>query len=88
MVHAVADLDADLAFESRRRATASWWSAGAERAVDKLFEGQQLVNGWATGGEQTEGRRDALSDGKLCTAANSAVCATHHARRIRCSQNP
>ena len=64
MVHALADLDADLPFESRRRAAASWWSAGAERAVDKLFEGQQLVNGWATVGEQTADQRDALSDGK------------------------
>lgn len=79
MVHALADLDADLAFESRRCATASRWSAGAERAIDELFEGQLLVNGWVTGGKQTAGQRDALSDGKLCTPPmrQRVPCAPH-----------
>ena len=35
--------------------TAPWWSAGAERVVGELFEGQLLASGWVTGGEQAAG---------------------------------
>ena len=50
--------------DSRRRATASWWSVGAERAVDELFEGQLVVNGWAAGGEQAAEWQGALNEGE------------------------
>ena len=60
----MADLHADLTFDSRRPVTAPWWSAGAERVVVELFEGQLLANGWVTGGEQAAGWQGALYEGK------------------------
>ena len=51
-------------FDSRRSVTAPWWSAGAERVVGELFEGQLLASGWVTGGEQAADWQGALYEGK------------------------
>ena len=40
------------------------WSAGAERVVGELFEGQLLASGWVTGGEQAAGWQGALYKGE------------------------